>query len=133
LAGARAEDLAAAKETATNPAVLDAFALAIIASESGQAFPGIAGHEPNVSVARRDAAAINRAMDELLKIAKQPGSYVSESDYFERDWQHSFWGTNYSRLAAAKKKYDPDGLFFVHHGVGSEEWSADGFTKGARS
>ena len=21
------------------------------------------------------------------------------------------------------------GLFFVHHGVGSEEWSADGFTR----
>ena len=28
-----------------------------------------------------------------------------------------------------KKKYDPSGLFFVHNGVGSEEWSADGFTR----
>jgi hypothetical protein len=28
-----------------------------------------------------------------------------------------------------KKKYDPNGLFFVHHGVGSEEWSADGFIR----
>jgi hypothetical protein len=28
-----------------------------------------------------------------------------------------------------KKKYDPAGLFFVHHGVGSEEWSTDGFTR----
>jgi len=28
-----------------------------------------------------------------------------------------------------KKKYDPDGLFFVHNGVGSEEWSRDGFTR----
>ena len=33
------------------------------------------------------------------------------------------------RLAAVKKKYDPTGLLFVHHGVGSEEWSADGFTR----
>jgi hypothetical protein len=32
-------------------------------------------------------------------------------------------------LAAVKKLYDPGGLFFVHHGVGSEEWSADGFTR----
>jgi hypothetical protein len=32
-------------------------------------------------------------------------------------------------LAAVKKKYDPDGLFTVHHGVGSEEWSAYGFTR----
>ena len=28
-----------------------------------------------------------------------------------------------------KDKIDPDGLFFVHHGVGSEDWSADGFTR----
>ena len=28
-----------------------------------------------------------------------------------------------------KARYDPDGLFFVHHGVGSEEWSDDGFTR----
>ena len=33
------------------------------------------------------------------------------------------------RLQGIKRKYDPDGLFFVHHGVGSEEWSADGFTR----
>jgi hypothetical protein len=68
-------------------------------------------------------------MDELLKLIDQPGSYVSESDFFEPKWWQSFWGTNYPRLAAVKKKYDPDGLFFVHHGVGSEAWSADGFTR----
>ena len=68
-------------------------------------------------------------MDELLKVVTNAGSYVSESDFFERSWQQSFWGPNYPRLAAVKKKYDPDGLFFVHHGVGSEEWSADGFTR----
>ena len=28
-----------------------------------------------------------------------------------------------------KDKVDPDGLFFVHHGVGSEDWSPDGFTR----
>jgi hypothetical protein len=28
-----------------------------------------------------------------------------------------------------KNRYDPDGLFFVHHGVVSERWSADGFTR----
>jgi FAD/FMN-containing dehydrogenase len=54
---------------------------------------------------------------------------VSESNYFERAWQQSYWGENYKRLRAAKEQYDPDGLFFVHHGVGSEDWSADGFTR----
>jgi hypothetical protein len=32
-------------------------------------------------------------------------------------------------LQTVKTKHDPMGLFFVHHGVGSEEWSADGFTR----
>jgi hypothetical protein len=32
-------------------------------------------------------------------------------------------------LAGVKQKYDPDGLFFVHHGVGSERWSEDGFAR----
>ena len=53
----------------------------------------------------------------------------SESDFFERSWQQSFGGSNYPRLAAVKRKFDPACLFFVHHGVGSEEWSADGFTR----
>ena len=68
-------------------------------------------------------------MDKLLEVVDEPGSYISESDFFEPHWRRSFWGANYPRLAAVKKKYDPDGLFFVHHGVGSEDWSSDGFTK----
>jgi hypothetical protein len=52
---------------------------------------------------------------------------VSESNFFEPNWQQSFWGSNHARLSAVKAKFDPDGLFFVHHGVGSERWSDDGF------
>jgi FAD/FMN-containing dehydrogenase len=129
LAGAPAEEVAAAKDTATNPAVVDAFALAIIGAAGPPAFPGIPGYEPDVSAARQRAQDISRAMDELLKVVAEAGSYVAESDFFERSWQQSFWGANYPRLAAVKKDYDPTGLFFVHHGVGSEEWSADGFTR----
>ena len=29
----------------------------------------------------------------------------------------------------AGSRVRPTGLFFVHHGVGSEEWSANGFTR----
>ena len=71
--------------------------------------------------------AVGNALGELRKLGITPASYVSESSYFERDWQQSYWGTNYDRLRAAKAEYDPDGLFIVHHGVGSEDWSADGF------
>jgi FAD/FMN-containing dehydrogenase len=129
LAGAPADAIAAAKDTATNPAVLTAFALAIIAAGSAPAYPGIPGREPDLTVARRDAGAIDIAMGELRKLVSDGGSYVSETNFFESDWQQSFWGANYPRLQAVKAKYDPDGLFFVHHGVGSEEWSDDGFTR----
>ncbi|HEY4050388.1 MAG TPA: FAD-binding oxidoreductase [Acidobacteriaceae bacterium] len=129
LAGAPADAIASARDTATNPAVLDAFALAIIASGEGHAYPGLRGYEPNLAAARKEAAAVAKSMDELRRLVPNGGSYVSESNFFERYWQQSYWGSNYPRLRAVKAKYDPDGLFFVHHGVGSEEWSPDGFTR----
>jgi hypothetical protein len=42
-------------------------------------------------------------------------------------------GSNYPRLKTIKQKYDPTGLFFVHHGVGTENWSPDGFTRTANA
>jgi FAD/FMN-containing dehydrogenase len=129
LAGAPEEEIRAAKDTAMNPDVLTAFALAIVAGEGRPAFKDITGHEPDLKKAHYEAEQINKATEKLLKVAPDAGSYVSESNYFEPNWQKSFWGPNYKRLATIKKKYDPDGLFFVHHGVGSEEWSDDGFTR----
>ncbi|MDO1527560.1 FAD-binding oxidoreductase [Fulvimonas sp. R45] len=131
LAGAPADAIARARDTATHPQVLEAFALLICAHGGPPAFPGMPGAKPDLARARHDAASIDRAMDAIRAVAPGAGSYVSESDYFLRDWQQGFWGGNYPRLAAAKRKYDPDGLFFVHHGVGSEAWGADGFTRTA--
>ena len=125
LAGAPAAEIAAARDTATNPQVLDAFALAIIAGGGAPAFPGMP--KPDLAEAQRAAASIGTAMAALRKVAPNAGAYVSESDYFQRDWQAAFWGTHYPKLLAVKRRYDPDGLFFVHHGVGSEGWSGEGF------
>jgi FAD/FMN-containing dehydrogenase len=129
LAGGPAAALAAAKDTATNPAVLDAFVLVIIADGEGPAYPGLARPAMDVDGARKDARAIDAATAELARVAPNAGSYVSESNFFNRSWQQAYWGTNHPKLQAIKKKYDPEGLFFVHHGVGSEEWSADGFER----
>lgn len=129
LAGASAETLSASRDTATNPVVLDSFALIIIAGGERPSYPGQARPTMNVEAARKVKHDIDLAAAELRRIVPNAGSYVSESNYFNDSWQQAYWGTNYSKLSAIKKKYDPDGLFFVHHGVGSEEWSADGFTR----
>ncbi len=55
LAGAPEDAIARTRETATNPAVLDAFVLAIIAGEGPPAFPGLRDHEPDLAAARRAA------------------------------------------------------------------------------
>lgn len=129
LAGSTPDALAASKDTATNPAVLDAFCLVIIADGEAPAYPGLARPAIDTEAAHKDARAIDRATAELSKLVPNPGSYVSESNFFNKSWQQAYWGPNYARLRDIKKKYDPDGLFFVHHGVGSEEWNADGFER----
>jgi FAD/FMN-containing dehydrogenase len=129
LAGAPAAEVAAARDTATNPVVLGAFALAIIAAGGPPPLSGNPFHAPPPEVAQEHAVKVASAMAVLRRVVPDAGAYVSESNYFDQDWQHSFWGSNYPRLAAVKRRYDPEGLFFVHHGVGSEAWSEDGFTR----
>ncbi len=131
LAGAPVAAVARARDTAMNPAALDAFALVIIASNGEPVYPGIPGREPDLAVARSRVQAVERAMAEIYRVVskREAGAYVSESNYFDTAWQESYWGSNYPRLFAIKRKYDPDGLFFVHNGVGTEDWSRDGFTR----
>jgi hypothetical protein len=112
-----------------NPSVCSAFALAIVANGQGPAYPGISNHEPNVAWGRKAANAVHLSMNELRAVAPNGGAYVSESNFFESDFGNSYWGTHHARLAQIKKKYDPEGLFYVHNGVGSEQWTPDGFAR----
>src|SRR5205814_6283048 len=77
LAGAPPDALAAAKDTAMNPAVLTAFALAIAANGQQAAYPGIPGHEPSVVDGRKAAERISQCMNQLRAVAGQAGAYVS--------------------------------------------------------
>ncbi len=127
LAGGPPEAIAASRDTATNPMVLTAFALAIIADGGFPDYPGYP--PPNLAKAHDMARRIDAATAELKRVAPDGGSYVSESNYFNADWRRAYWGPHYPRLAAIKAKYDPTDLFIMHHGVGSESWSADGMAR----
>jgi FAD/FMN-containing dehydrogenase len=129
LAGAPPEAIAASLDTPINPEVTRSFMLAIAASEGPPAFEGLPGHEPDEAAARRDASRIAAAMAELRKVAPESGCYLAESSYFLQDWRRAYWGPNYPRLLSIKQRFDPGGLFFVRHGVGSEDWSDDGFDR----
>ncbi len=111
LAGASADAIAATLQTATNPQVTGAFALAIIADGELPAFPGQPSRTVNLDRARKDAREIDAAAAALRKLVPDAGSYVSESNYFNARWRRDFWGVNYPRLRAIKAKYDSDGLF----------------------
>ena len=69
----------------------------------------------------------------MRKLCPSVGSYLSESNFFERRLAATRSGARTTRGCCAVKDSDttPTGLFFVHHGVGSEGWSADGFERAA--
>jgi hypothetical protein len=94
LAGASEEAARTARDTATSPAMIDAFALAIVASEGPPAYPGLRGHEPDFGTARRNAAAVRQALAELRTLVPRPASYVAESGYLDAPWQDAYWGPN---------------------------------------
>lgn len=120
LAGISNEVASRERNTSINPTLLDAAAQVIIVSRQATAYPGIAGHEPDLEAGRKAAESMNKAIGIIRDATPGAGTYSNESDYFEPDWQQAFWGTNYDRLLTIKRKVDPDNLFRVHNGVGSE-------------
>ncbi|KAI9933667.1 hypothetical protein MW887_008140 [Aspergillus wentii] len=59
----------------------------------------------------------------LRQLAPDSGAYFNEANPYEIDWQWSFFGPNYARLHEIKQKYDPEGILWCHHCVGSERWA----------
>lgn len=66
-------------------------------------------------------------------ISPEGGAYVHESNVFTKDWQKSYWVTNYDRLLDIKNKYDIDSVLhcwkcigFKEDGVSSEDFKCQG-------
>ena len=105
LAGAPAEAIAAARDTATNPAVADAFALAIIADGEPPAYPGLPGHEPDLGAARSATRATSpRRWRNCASSPRARAPMSPRADYFKRDWQRRVLGRELS--AAARRSSD---------------------------
>jgi len=62
----------------------------------------------------------------MRKLAPEMGAYANEASRLTPGWQKAFWGRNYERLSAIKKKYDPDHLFWVTPGIDAENWAVKG-------
>lgn len=51
------------------------------------------------------------------------GAYMNEADFNNPRWKQEFYGENYFRLRAIKKKWDPRDLFYATTAVGSDAWT----------
>ncbi|KAI0165408.1 FAD binding domain protein [Hypoxylon sp. FL1284] len=58
----------------------------------------------------------------LDKLTPGKAAYMNEANFKQADWQMSFYGDNYGKLLAIKKKYDPGNVFWATTAVGSEAW-----------
>ncbi len=126
LAGASDEAIQLAKNTSMHPAVFSAGALVIMSYSTNQ--PQFPGMKNDVTIQQK-VTNINTAMSLIQAMAPDAGSYANEADYFQGNWQKTFWGENYQRLLEIKNKYDPNGLFYCHHCVGSEVWQEGGMCR----
>lgn len=68
----------------------------------------------------RQIAAVD--LEALDTISPDSGTYLNEASLYEKDFKKAFFGPHYPRLKAIKQVYDPDDLFLVAEGVGSDDW-----------
>ena len=53
------------------------------------------------------------------------GAYMNEANPYNSNWKHDFFGENYDKLAAIKRKYDPTESLYAVSRVGAEWWDYD--------
>lgn len=76
-----------------------------------------------------EAAAAQRRLNELMEPLRAAtpggGAYFNEADANEPNWQVSFFGSNYAKLARIKRERDPWHVFWAPSTPGSEAWAVE--------
>ncbi|OQE34805.1 hypothetical protein PENCOP_c015G05357 [Penicillium coprophilum] len=60
---------------------------------------------------------------QLEAVTPDSGCYQNEANFRQPNWKHTFFGNNYPRLLAVKRKWDPSSFFYALKAVGSDVWS----------
>jgi hypothetical protein len=76
---------------------------------------------PYQTMAAQETIMTNTVMPPLQNLAI--GAYMNEADFNNPRWKHEFYGENYDKLRAIKKKWDPRSLFYATTAVGSDAWT----------
>jgi hypothetical protein len=64
----------------------------------------------------------NMFIPALAELTPDGAAYLNEADFRQPDFQQVFYGANYEKLLAIKRKYDPNDMFYGLTAVGSEAW-----------
>jgi FAD/FMN-containing dehydrogenase len=75
-------------------------------------------HPLEDTVLEATAQGFLKMLDPLKKLSPGGGAYLNEAHYMEPDWQQTYFGSFYDRLAGVKKKYDPTHIFDCYKCVG---------------
>ncbi|KAL1608533.1 hypothetical protein SLS60_003475 [Paraconiothyrium brasiliense] len=107
-----------------NNAVLPAFRSAIMHTQAYEPNAWWDGMDtvtaPEQQAVRHDR--LQSYMQLWRDITPEGGAYMNEGDMQDSEWKETFYGDNYERLLLVKKRWDPEGLFWVISGVGSDDW-----------
>ncbi|CAG8896820.1 unnamed protein product [Penicillium egyptiacum] len=60
---------------------------------------------------------------QLEAVTPDSGCYQNEANFLQPNWKQTFFGSNYHRLLAVKRKWDPSSFFYALKAVGSDAWS----------
>lgn len=100
-------------DNAVNPAWRDAIGFFITAA-------GVNASLPMSEQLEQRSNFTYGSMQEWRDLTPGSGSYLSEGDRLEPNFQWSFYGSHYPKLLKIKQRYDPTNLFFAATAVGSE-------------